>query len=137
VLFAPNRAESPSRSRPPACPHRSFTILEESKHILSIKFWVLSQLAVLPTGKPCACGDPKTPIAGGEQVSNIAAGEVLTRWRPPLHVPNSIEAKQAEFRAEPQITVGRLSNCVDGAFEKAVSDRPRVVRVLIDVERWI
>ena len=95
----------------------------------------MSQLAVLPTCKPFRSADPKTPVARDEQASNIAAGEMLTRWRLPWDAPNAIEAKQAEFRAQPEITVGRLGNRGDRAFEKAVADRPRGVRVLIDVER--
>jgi len=97
----------------------------------------MSQLAILPTCKPFCGANPKTPIARGNESSNVAAREMLTRWRFPWDAPNAIEAKQTKFRAEPEITVGRLSNFVDGALEKAVADRPRGVRVLIDVERWI
>ena len=79
-------------------------------NILSGKFRVLSQLAVLPTCKPFIGANPKTPIARGEQASNVAAGEMLTRRRLPWDEPNAIEAKQAEFRAQPEITVGRLSD---------------------------
>jgi len=67
----------------------------------------------------------------------MAAWEMLARWRLPWDEPNAIEANQAKFRAQPEITVGRLSNGRDGAFEKAVADGPRVVGVLIDVERWV
>jgi len=77
---------------------------------LSRNFRVVSQLAVLPTGKPFSGADPKPPIARGEQLSNIAAGEMLTRRRLPWDAPNAIEADQAEFRAQPKMTVGRLSN---------------------------
>ena len=38
------------------------------------------------------------------------AGEMLTCWRLPWDVPNAVEVKQAEFGAEPEITIGRLSN---------------------------
>ncbi len=62
---------------------------------------------------------------------------MLIRWRLPGDVPDTIEAKQAEFRAQPEITVGRLGNGVDGAFGKAVADLPRRVRVLADVQRRI
>ena len=105
-----NRAESPGGSRRPAGPYRSFTILKERRNNLSGKLRVVSQLAVLPTCKPMISANPKTPIARGEQASNIVAGEMLTRWRLPWDAPNAIEAKQTEFRAEPEITVGRLSN---------------------------
>ena len=50
---------------------------------------------------------------------------------------NAIETKQAELRAQPEITVGCLRNCLDAAFEKALPDRPRRVRVLIDIDRRV
>jgi hypothetical protein len=62
---------------------------------------------------------------------------MLARGRLPGNAPNAVEAKQAEFRAEPEITVGCLSNRVDDGFEKAVANGPGVVGVLIDVERWV
>jgi hypothetical protein len=62
---------------------------------------------------------------------------MLTRRRLPWDDPDAIEAKQAEFGTEPEIAIGRLSNCVDDAFEEAVADLPRCVRVLTDVERWV
>jgi hypothetical protein len=105
--------------------------------ILPRKFRVVSELAVLPTYKSLSGTDPKTPIAPGEHASNIRARKVLARGRLPRDAPNAVEAKQAEFRAEPEITVGRLSNRVDDGFEKAVADGPGIVRVLIDVERRV
>jgi hypothetical protein len=62
---------------------------------------------------------------------------MLTCGRPPRDRSNAVEVEQAGFRTEPEISVGRLSNGGDGAFEKAAADRPRVVRVLIDVERRV
>ena len=108
---APNRAESPRGSRHSAGPNRPFPILKERNDGLSSELRVMSQLAVLPTCKSFIGANPKTPIARGEQASNMAAGEMLTCRRLPWDAPNAIEAKQAEFRAEPEITVGRLSNC--------------------------
>ncbi len=70
----------------------------------------MDQLAILPTGKPFFGAYPKTSIPRREQTSNIATREMLTLWRLPRDAPNTIEAKQAEFRAEPEITVWRLSN---------------------------
>jgi hypothetical protein len=60
--------------------------------------------------------------------------ERTTRCWLPRNRSNAVEANQAEFGAQPEITVRRLRNCVDEAFEKAVADRPRSVRVLIDVQ---
>jgi hypothetical protein len=55
----------------------------------------------------------------------------------PWDAPNAVESNQAEFRSEPEITIARLRNRVDGASEKALADLPSVVRVLTDVERRI
>src|SRR4029077_13179089 len=49
----------------------------------------------------------------------------------------AIEAKQAEIRTQPKITIGCLGNGVDAAFEKAFTNTPRFVRVLADVQRRI
>src|ERR1700722_5663142 len=97
----------------------------------------MSQLAVLPTRKAFSCANPKPSIARGQQATNGAAGKMFARWRLPWDGSNAIEAKQSEFRTEPEITVGRLSNSIDVAFEKAVAGRPRGVRILIDVERRV
>jgi hypothetical protein len=101
------------------------------------KLRVLNQLAVLPTGNSISAANPNAPIAPGEEASNRSAREMLTCRRLPWDGSNAIESKQAEFGAEPEKTVRRLSNCVDAAFEKAFADRPRLVRVLINVERWV
>ncbi len=62
---------------------------------------------------------------------------MLIRRRLPGNAPDTVETNQAEFRTQPEITVRRLGNCVDGAFGKALADRPSFVRVLTDVERGI
>ena len=105
--------------------------------ILASQFRVVSQLAVLPTCKPFSGANPKTPIPGSEHASYIGAREMLARGRLPGDALNAIEAKQAEFRAEPKVTVRCLSNRVDDGFEKAVANGPCVVSVLIDVERRV
>jgi hypothetical protein len=105
-----DRAESSNGRRPRADPYRSFPILEERFNRPPIELLVVRQLAVLPTGEPINGADPQTPVAPGSQGSNIVAREMLTRWRLPRAVANAVEAKQAEFRAEPEIAVGRLRN---------------------------
>jgi len=98
---------------------------------------VIGQLAVLPTCQSFIGANPKAPVTRDEQSPNAGTGEMLTRrWRP-RDAPNTIEANQAEFFAEPEITIGRLSNRVNDTFKKAVTGRPRSVRVLIHVERRI
>jgi len=120
-----------------AYPHGSFTILEERINSLSRNLRVLSQLAILPTGQPFVSANPKSSIARDEEFANKAAGKMLIPWRLPRDAPNAIEAKQAEFRAQPEITVGRLRDRLDGAFGKAFADLPRRVRVLTDVKRRV
>src|SRR5271155_3276435 len=132
-----NRAESPGLCCPRASPYRSFEIFKECKNRLPGQLWVQDQLAVVPTCKALTSANPKCPIACGKQVQNIAAWKLLARGRLPWHAPNAIEAKQAEFRSEPKIPVGRLRNCLDSAVEKALSGLPRGVRVLTDIERWV
>jgi hypothetical protein len=53
----------------------------------------------------------------------------------PGHTPNAIEAQQAEFCAQPQITVARLRNRRDPLpLGEAFAEAPCGVRVLTDVE---
>src|SRR5260370_23557926 len=101
-------ADSGSWRRRPAGPYGTFAILKERLNNPSSKLRVVSQLAIFPTRKPFISANPKTPVAPGKHVLNKAAGEMLTRRGLPWYKPNAIEAKQAEFRAEPEITVGRL-----------------------------
>jgi hypothetical protein len=131
------RAKLPGRGPERADPYRSFPILQERLDTLSGKVGVLSYPAIFPTGKPVVGANPKTAITPGDQFSNPAVREILTRRRLPRNTPHSIETKQAKFRAQPEITVGRLGNRGDTASEKAFADRPIVVSVLIDVERGI
>ena len=62
---------------------------------------------------------------------------MLTRRWLPGDTANAIEAKQAEFRAEPEIPIGCLGHRVDVAHGEPVPDGPRGVRVLVDVERGV
>jgi hypothetical protein len=112
-------------------------ILKERINGLAGKLRVLSQLAILPTCQTFTGSNPKTSIARGEEAFNKIAGEMLARRRLPGDTPHAIKTKQTEFRAHPQIAVGRLSYGVDHAFGKAFADLPRGVRVLADVERRV
>ena len=100
---------------------------------IPINFRVVRQLAVLPANQPLGGANPKSPIALGEQAPHEVAGLLLTRRWLPRDAPCPIESKQAEFRAQPEITVGRLGDGPDDPFEKASADRPGGVRVLTDV----
>jgi len=136
-LVTVNGAEFRNGIPVPAGPNRSLMILKYRPNPLPSHRPVGNQLAVPPTGKPSRGADPKSPIARRKQALNVVAGEMLIAGRPPRGKPDTIEPNQAEFRSEPEITVGRLSECVDDAFEKAFADRPRGVGVLINVERGV
>ena len=59
---------------------------------------------------------------------------MLTGRRLPKHSPNAIKAKQAGFRAQPEITVRSLCDGVNGPLGKTVTHRPGGMGVLADVE---
>jgi hypothetical protein len=64
-------------------------------------------------------------------------GELLSRRRLPSHCADTIEACQAELRAQPKISVGALCKRDDQAFGEAIPNLPRSVGVLADIERGI
>ena len=66
-----------------ADPNRTFMILKQRCHELLIKLWVPSQLAATPTDEAGVCANPKSPVAGDEQLGDSIAGETLTRGRMP------------------------------------------------------
>ena len=113
------------------------SIFQERQDCLSVKFRIVGQLAVPPTGKPFIGSDPEPAVTRGEQTSNGPAGQMLLIRRLPFDAAHTVESLQAEFGADPQIAIGRLRNGVDRAFEKPLADRPCLVRVLVDVEGWI
>ena len=130
----PNSAKQPGGARMAAGPNCSFPILKQGKDIQSGKPGVRRQLAVLPTRQSPVGADPKSTVARSQQPYNEIVGKLLARRQLPWDGTNAIESQQPEIRAEPQITVRRLRDCCDPAFEKTVADGPRGVRVLIDVE---
>ena len=105
--------------------------------MFSVEFRVVGQLAVIPTGKPFIGSDPKPAVSRSQQTSNSPARQTLLIWRLPFDAAHTVESLQAEFGADPQVTIGRLRNGVDRAFEKPLADRPCLVCVLIDVQGWI
>jgi len=60
-------------------------ILKERSNFVSSEFGILTQLAILPTGKPFAGGNPESPVPRGEHAANIAAGKLLTRCQPEFY----------------------------------------------------
>jgi hypothetical protein len=62
---------------------------------------------------------------------------MLTCRRLPWERPDAVEAKQAEFRAEPEISIPSLGNGVNVTSEKSFADCPRGVSVFTDIEGWV
>src|SRR5208337_2600308 len=63
--------------------------------------------------------------------------ELLTRGWWPGDTAITVETKQSEFRAEPEIPIGRLGHRVDVTEREPVPDGPRGMRVLADIERRV
>src|SRR4029453_16572896 len=76
----------------------------------------------------------KAPHRVWLEVSGYCSGEALGGRRAPGARAHAIEAKQAEFRPQPQVSVWGLGDGIDGAVEKALANLPRRVCVVTDVE---
>ena len=97
---------------------------------------VLGQLVAIPAYKAGKGANPKSAVARDEQTIGLV-GEMLTRrWLPGESV-NSIEAKQAEFTAEPEIPIGSLGYREDRAHGEPVPGGPRRMPVLAHLQRWV
>src|SRR5580698_427078 len=106
-------AEPPGGARIRASPQCSLPILKQGENLQAGKPRIGRQFAVLPTREALCGANPKGSVARGEQSPNVLAGKFLMRWRLPGGASNAIEAKQAEFRTEPEIAVGCLRDCGD------------------------
>jgi hypothetical protein len=109
-------------------------VFKQREHKLFIKLRVMGQASAIPTDKAGIRTNPKSSVSGAEQFGDCSARQVLTRRRLPGDAAIAIESKQTEFRAEPKITIGRLCNGVDITLEESLTDWPRGVGVLINVE---
>src|SRR5712672_170 len=98
---------------------------------------IVGQPANLPTRQSPVGADPQSSVAPGDQGTDETAGETFTRRGLPLHNPNAIETYQAGIRAEPEIAVRRLRDGEHLRLEKALANGPRLVRILIDLERRV
>ena len=119
-----------------AGPHRSLAVFEQRCHKEFTKLRVLGQLAAIPAYKASKRANPKSAVARDEQTIR-SAGEMLTRRGLPGDSVNAIKAKQAEFAAQPEIPIGRLSHREDGAHGEPVPGGPRGMRVLADIQRRV
>src|SRR4029077_8227863 len=101
------------------------------------KLGVHPKLAVFPTAKPLHGANPQRSVPCGKQRGDFVGWKMSIRWRLPGDGPDSIEAEQAKFRAQPNETVRGLCDGVDHSFGKPLTVCPRCVRVLSDAQHWI
>src|SRR6185369_15779586 len=111
----PNRTQLSSRHCHSTGPYRAFMILEKFEEITIREFRVLRKLAVVPTCKTFCCANPKSAITSDEQAEDPVGRKLLICRRTPENTSDTIESKQSEFRTEPEITIGCLSDRRDVA----------------------
>ena len=68
---------------------------------------------------------------------NRGARKLLPRWQRQRHRPNAVKANYTGLRAEPEITVRRLGDCVDRPWQESVATGPCPMRVLTYIQRRI
>src|SRR5262249_52785804 len=99
-------------------PHRCAAIFEERKNGASRQLDVTSEMAVFPTGKPSSDrSNPERSIARSDHTLDTGRAQLFCRHS---QHPYAVESKQAEFGAEPEITVGRLRDAVDRTLGETV-----------------
>jgi hypothetical protein len=133
----PNFAEFSIEGPTCAGPYRALIVFNQSKDMQSSQLRVLRELAVLPTYEPTPRTDPKSPVTRHDQFCDGVGREVLIWLWLPKYVADAIEAIQAKGCSQPEVTVGCLRDCDNGAFGKSVPDLPDRMRVLADVQRRI
>src|SRR5262249_16968663 len=133
----PNGAQPSNGERQSACPDHAFVILEDLEDVAPGQLCVRLELAILPACQSLRGADPERAVASGEQAEDLARRETLISWQLPGESPDAVEAKQAEFRPQPEVAIGRLRHGSDDALGEAVADLPGGMRILADVQRRI
>src|SRR5262249_41665361 len=103
-----NHTEPGGGRTDPAGPDSAFSILEKPVNGLLGQLRKLSQLGAVPTRESIEGADPERSVACDEQADDIAGWKMLTRRRRPRGGPDTVEASQAEFCSQPQISIRRL-----------------------------
>src|SRR5262249_185379 len=132
----PDLAERP-RASSAGHPDRTLAILDKPADATPGQLDILRELPCLPAGETFGSANPQRSVTGRQEVRDRVGRQLLIGWRPAGDAPDSIEAIETGVRAEPQIAVGRLGDCADRAFRKALADSPRGMRVLADIQRGI
>ena len=107
-----DRAElSRRRQRGAADPNRSVAILKNRSDKQASKVRVPSEFAISPARQASHCADPESAVAGDMETHDKIAGKLfaIQRWLPMLDA-DTIEPKQPEARAQPDVAVWRLRN---------------------------
>src|SRR5262245_1618127 len=137
TVAAPNHAERPFEVEVRDRPNRTLMILDKLKDETTCQGVIERELPVFQGCEPTFGADPQRSVACHQKTADVARRQWRALHRLPRNGPHAVEAKQAVFRAKPQIPVRCLRNRGDRALEEPVADRPGGVRVLTDVERWI
>src|SRR5580700_4691867 len=74
-------------------------------------------------------------VTGDAETHHKIAGKLfaILRWLPMLGA-NTVEPKQPEARAQPDVAVSRLRNRADLALRESIANQPRRVSVLTHVK---
>lgn len=137
-----DRAELPWLREPglphnPSGPNGPLVILQEGIDIEPCQLWKLSQSVVFPAYKTFSGTEPECSVPPSYQSSNIITRKTFTgRWLPGNDAV-AIETQQSGLRRKPEVTVRGLSNFMNRARGKALTDFPRCMCILADVERGI
>ena len=106
------RAELSSRClRVVADPNRILAILKDRGDKKASKVRVPSESSIFPARQAFHCADPESAVTGNTKIHHKIAGKLfaILRWLPMLGA-NTVEPKQPEARAQPDVAVWRLRN---------------------------
>src|SRR5271165_6554393 len=94
-------------------PYGSIPILQERVNSEPAERRMLRQLTVLPTHQSVEGADPESSVACRHEGPDLGSPKLLPRRQWQRRRSNSVEAKHTGLSAQPEITVGRLGDCVD------------------------
>jgi hypothetical protein len=107
-----DRAEfSRRRQRVAADPNRSVAILKDRSDYQASKVRVPSEFAISPARQAFHCADPESAVAGDTETHDRIAGKLFTiQRRLPTLGADTVEPKQPEASAQPDVPIWRLRN---------------------------
>ena len=133
-----DRAEFPRRRHhriAAADPDRPAVILKNRSDNQASKVWVSSESAIFPAHQTVHCADPQSALAGDTEMHDKITGKLFTiQWWLPMLDADTVEPKQPEASAQPDVAIWRLTNRLYVALRETLAKLPRRVGVLTHVE---